>query len=231
MAGEGYDIRQIGNLIKQIAGTYNAIPIKYVDVTIDEVLEDERCCIVTSCDGSMAINGLKVRYMPEVSDGDEEVPEKDSTAVIVFTEITEPIIVSKSWLSRKTIIIGNQSWEITPDKQVFNDGKYGGLATVKNTDVTNGGLIKRHNLVEDDINTLKDKLQTIMQAATTASAAMVTWTAGIPLLDTVAFAVFNPFMLDIISALTPYIAPPLEKTTDEMISNPNITHGKELPDA
>lgn len=206
MSTEGYNIRTIGNLIRQIAGTYNNIPVKYIDVNIDEVLEDERCCIVSSCDGSMAIDGLKVRYMPEISDGDEEVPLQDSTAVIVFTEITEPIIVSKSWLSRKTVIIGNQSWEINSEKQVFNDGKFGGIPIVKDPNNSQAGLLKKINQLEQKYNELL-----------TACKSVVITLAPSGVFPTASFYTSN----------TPIA--PITKESD--ISNPNITHGKTLPDA
>lgn len=212
--------------IQRLAGTFGKANFKTFDANVESVDVPTRTCVVNSLDSSVI--GLTVRFMVEVSDGDMSVPQKDSTVIVAMTDFTEPYIVSKTWLDNKLIVIGNQSIDVLKDKQIYNDGAYKGWATVINPDVENGGLLKRYNLLEQDINTLKGKLNDIMQAATTANVTIATWTAGVPLTDVVAAGVFLPFMNTIISALTPYIAPELIETTEEMISNPNITHGKKF---
>lgn len=217
------DYDKIRTLIQRIAGTYGKANVKLFDAIVESVNIDERTCVVNSDDNSL--DGLTVRFMIDVSDGDMSVPQKDSCVTVAMTDFTEPYIVKATWLDEKLFVVGNQSFDIKKDKQIFNDGKFGGLATVKNSLESNGGLLKRYNLLEEDINKLKGKLDAIKTAAQTAAAITVGWTAGSPLLDTAAAAVLTPFFNAILSNLTPYVTPELEKTTEKMISNPTITHG------
>lgn len=179
-------------------------PVKYCDVTVDSVNEDEKTCLVSSCDGSHSIDSLEVRYMPEVSDGTEDVPEVGSTVVVVFTELTQPVIISTSWLTRKTLIVGNQSFEMKDGLQKFNEGEFGGIPIVKDPDDSNAGLLKRINLLEDIINDLQSKFAAWVVVPNDGGLALKTILTSTP-------PVWN--------------VPNLTSTTESQISNPSITHG------
>lgn len=224
-ANKSIDYAKIRYLIQQIAGTYGKANVKLFDATVESVDIDERTCVVNAIDNS--IDKLTVRFMIDVSDGDMSVPQKDSTVTVAMTDFTDPYIVKTTWLDEKLFVVGNQSYDIKPDKQILNDGKYKGLATVINGDVSDGGLLTRYNKLEDDVNTLKDKLDVLVTEAQTVMATLTGWASSpsTPLLQGTASGAFLSFFTNFVSKLTPYKSQKLVKTTEKMISNPNITHG------
>lgn len=214
--------RRIQEAIQKLSGTYGVFPVKFFDAEVVSVNKKKRTCKVNLLTGDC--DGITCRLMPSIADGRLDVPEKDTTVCVMFSSITEPIVVSMSWLESSTTIIGDQGWDIRDGKQIFNNGKYGGLATVINSDVTNGGLLKRLNIVEKDLNDLKEKLASAFTspvnepgsgAPSAFQASLSTIFTGLP--------VPAPIPLP-----TSYCGKDLEETTENMISNPNITHGKKL---
>lgn len=199
------DSRKWSDLIKQIAGTHNMIPVKMFDANVDSVNVEKRTCQVTSIDPTLTIDDLEVRYMSDISDGEENVPEKDSTVTVIFSSLTTPVIVSNSWLTRKTIIIGDQQWNIIDGKQTFNDGSYGGIPIVKDPENSNAGLLKKINDLEKKINDLIQIFINWIPVPNDGGAALKT--------------LLSSWLIDIIL------------TQESDISNPNIVHGKKLDDA
>jgi len=142
--------REIKNLFGKLSGVNANMQVKFFDATVTDIDEDNGTCLVESADGGQSFNDLKVRYMSELADGDENIPEVGSSVTILFTQITEPIIIGTSWLERKTITIGDSVIDVQRDSITFNDGSFGGLVKVIE-------LTKRIKKLEDTINALSAK--------------------------------------------------------------------------
>ena len=147
--GNSPDYGTIRELIQKIAGTYGKANVKLFDGTVMSVDNNGRTCTVDSIDSSL--NGIQVRFMLEVSDGDMSVPQVGSTVTVAMTDFTDPYIVSATWLDEKLFVVGNQSYDIKPDKQIFNDGSYGGLVILQK--------------VLDNLNAIKDYINNTLQPA------------------------------------------------------------------
>lgn len=190
-------------LLEKAAGVYGTARVKLMDVTVKSVNKEERYCIVNSLDGTQNIDGLKVRLALEICDGDLDYPEERSTITIAFTDFTEPYMVSATWLSQKTVIVGNQAWDIIDGKQTFNDGAYGGIPIVKDPANANNGLTKHYNDIEKKLNDLITVFNSWTPVPNDGGAALKT-------------------------ALATWVAQNLTLTQEADISNPNIVHGKTL---
>lgn len=142
--------RELKDLFGKLSGNKSNMIVKYFDATVVSVDEDNGTCLVNSADGGQSFNNLKVRYMSELADGDENIPEIDSSVTILFTQITEPIIVSTSWLQRKTITIGDSVIDIKKDEIILNDASFGGLVKVEE-------LVQKINNLESLVNDLQAK--------------------------------------------------------------------------
>ena len=189
----GIDYGTIRELIQKIAGTYGKANVKLFDGTVMSVDNNGRTCTVDSIDSSL--NGIQVRFMLEVSDGDMSVPQVGSTVTVAMTDFTDPYIVSATWLDEKLFVVGNQSYDIKPDKQIFNDGSYDGL--VKVIDLTT-----KLNAIENLINNLLEAVTAVVILGTVADGGAVK--AGI--------------LLGLGSGITPI-------TQQSDIENTSITHG------
>lgn len=213
--------RELKDLFGKLSGNKMNMVVKYFDATVVSVDEDNGTCLVNSADGGQSFNNLKVRYMAELADGDENIPEIDSSVTILFTQITEPIIVSTSWLQRKTVTVGDSIFEILKDtidlsvnntkynisdgSQKFNDGSFGGLVKVIE-------LTSQINKLETDVNTLKTCLGSVLSLL---SAAAVT---PVPVL--------TPMMVTFFAPLAPYVASVITPTVRTQIENTKIKHGQ-----
>lgn len=126
-------IREIHDSIKKLSSPNGDgrvyIPVKTFDATVQSVNKKKRTCVVNS--EKENLEGLTVRLSPEVCDGDINIPQVGSTVTVMSSGITDPYIVSTTWIDGKIIIIGNQGYENDGVKQVFNDGSYGGLVKVQ----------------------------------------------------------------------------------------------------
>jgi hypothetical protein len=148
--------RDIEDLIRIITGFDKHIPVKFCNATVTEVDESNRTCLVDSADdGKINFEGKLIRLMPEVSDGELDIPEVDSTVTVLYSDTIEPIIIRASWLKSKEIIIGDQRLKIEIDKQTWNDGNYGGWIKSIDPDNSKKGLLARLNEIEKQHNQLK----------------------------------------------------------------------------
>lgn len=203
------------------AGTDGVVFVKVMDVTVNSVDKPKRICYVSSVDNTKAIDNFPARLMPEISDGELTVPEKDSIVTICWSEFTYPFVVNKSWLEEKITIIGNQGWHITKENQVFNDGAYGGIPRVINPDDNEKALLTKINNLEKLVNKLNDRLEGFIDMHSAPTWTVVPNDGGAALQAAVG-----------IWTAVPTNAKPdnLTETTQEDIENPNITHGKDIPE-
>lgn len=217
------DIRRtLKEVIQKTAGTYGAIRCYLLDAEIVSVDKDNNTCIVNGLDTGLNIDGLTVRLMLTESDGDREYPEIGSTVAIAFTQFTEPYVVRTTDLTEKFICIEKQGWKIDASGQIFNDGGYGGIPIVKDPDNDGNGLKKRLNEIEDKINAVNSRLDSFIQQHTTPNWTVVPNDGGAALQVKIASWLLTPDGQSVSG---------IDNTTEEQISNPNITHGKKLKDA
>lgn len=214
---------EIKKLIQKIARTYMMTFVKICDFEIVSVDKDNYTCIGNSVTDGVDMNEVSIRIIPEISDGSINYPALGSTVTVAFSDYLTPVIINDSDLQEKFISIGNQSWQMIEDGQKFNDGKYGGLAIVEDPENPLGGLTKRYNEIEDDINDLKQKLNIILPVVTTLSAAL-SGLGGSP----VPASTLAPFFTSLTTNLTPYAAQQLIKTSNSDIENKSITHGDKV---
>ena len=158
---------EIKELIQKIAGTYGKANVKLFDGNVVSVDLPSFTCVVDSIDSSL--NGITVRFMLEQSDGDMSVPQVDSTVTVAMTDFTDPYIVSATWLDEKLFVVGNQSYDIKPDKQIFNDGGFDGL--VKSPDLTTK-LNNIENLLNDLISKFNNHTHILTLSSGTGTAAI-----------------------------------------------------------
>lgn len=196
------DSRALVELIRKVSGTYGNTFVKVFDAVVKSVDEDSRTCVVDSLSSDNQIENLTVRFMLDVSDGDLSVPEINSTVSVALNDYTEPYIVSSTWITKKEWVVGNSSFTIEKDLQKFNDGEFGGIPIVKDPDNSNNGLLKKYNNLEQKFN----EILSILKATV------------IPLAPSGTY----PFA-SLYSSVNP-----LSITTENQISNPDITHGKKL---
>ena len=153
----GADLRVIGDKIREIAGT--SIPVRIADAIVVSCDPLKRTCTVNSIDAKQKFqDGLVVRFMAEVSDGEYTRPEVGSTVTIIFRELTDPTIFSTSTLDQKTIIVGNQTYDIQNESQTLNSNEYGGLIKSIDPSDTTIGLLKKINNLENKLNSIIDAL-------------------------------------------------------------------------
>jgi len=197
------DSAQITELIQKIAGTYGKANVKLFDAEVVSIDIEKRICIVNSLDGS--IEGITVRIMLDQSDGDMSVPEIESTVTVAMTDFTDPYLVKSTWLDEKLFVVGNQSYNIKKDKQIFNDGAYGGIPKIIDSEDSNAGLLKKLNNLEKLFNELQNKFNSWVVVPNDGGGALKT-----------------------ILTVTPPIwnFPQIAETTQKEIENENITHGK-----
>lgn len=219
------DYRGLQELIQKASGTFGLVKVSLAEAVVKSVDKTKRICVVDLI-STKDVEDLEVKIKPEICDGDTEFPEVESNVVIAFTQFTEPFIITTSDLSEKDITVGNQSWNIQDGIQQFNDGGYKGIPIVIDPDNAQAGLLKKINNLESDLNDLKSNYNSILTAAATLVTVLSPLGGG-PTPASGLLAYINV----IISSLTPYAAQVFVPTTETEISNPNITHGKENPDA
>lgn len=193
------DLRKIGDSIRKICGVTNVC--HYYDVTIKEVDNEKQTVTVESADPDAYFIKSGVRYMPVSCEGDESVPSVGSSCIMVTKDGSDPYITMSSFLDSKTIVIGNQSYKIVSDSQIFNDGEYGGIPKVIDPEDSNAGLLKKINQLEQKYNSLLSSL----------NSAVITLAPS----GTILFSVY----LTSNSPISPI-------TSKSEIENKNITHGK-----
>lgn len=189
--------REIRDCIQKLANTYGYSKVKIFDAEVISVDEETRTCIVDSVDSKMSLDGIKVRFMLEQSDGDMGVPEIGSTVTVAMNDFTEPYITSKTFLAKKLLVVGNQSHLIVNDKQQLNDGKLGGIPISKE-------VAKYIKDLEDKLNDHIQNWNSFCSQYVPGSPA----TTGLP------------------ASLAAFTSTKVTEFIDEKkISNENITHG------
>lgn len=205
--GKDYNVdkREVQSLIKQIAGTNGFVPIRFIECVVVSVDEESMTCICDSIGDNSNIEDLTVRFNTNVTDGEVSVPLVDSQVLVGYSDYITPFVVSFTDLLKWSMFIGNQGFVINEDSQIFNDGKYGGIPIVKSEYIgeSEKGLLTKINNLENLVNTI---LQTLISTT-------------IPLAPSGTYP-FAPLY----SSVNP-IAP---ITMESDISNPTITHGKEI---
>lgn len=167
-ASDNY-IRDIQTAIEHLSGKRSFVPVKTFDATVVSVDKKSRTCVVDSEKDN--IDGLTVRLSPEICDGDINIPQVDSTVTVMMSGITDPYIVNTTWIDGKIIIIADQGYENDGEKQIFNDGAYGGLVRVID-------LTKKINTLEKDLNDLKTRFSGWVPVANDGGAALKSATAN-----------------------------------------------------
>lgn len=207
MGDLGYNKRDIATAIRNIAGF--TIPINVIECVVVSVNESNQTCIVDSVTENSDINDLEVRYNLLVSDGEVSVPKVDSNVVVCFSDFLQPFVCSFTDLLKHIIFIGNQSYSIEENFQKFNDGKYGGIPIVKSEydGETEKGILSRINKIEGYLKTLKNNFTSWTPAPNDGGAALKT-------------VISTP--------LTGFSTLNITDTIESDISNPNITHGKQI---
>jgi hypothetical protein len=158
--------------------------------------------------------------MLEISDGDCNKPQVGSTVTIVFSDFTEPYIVKTTWLDEKTVIVGDQLYQIKDGKQTFNDGKYGGIPKIIDPDDSNVGLLKKINQLEDTLNKVNDRINGFINTHKTPTWTVVPQDGGLALQTAISTWLATPTgqPIDDIN--------PLTEQSD--IENPSIIHGDKI---
>lgn len=144
-------------LIKRASGTWGKSDIKTFDATVISVDMDNRTCVVNSLDYS--VQGLEVRFMPEVSDGDMNLPQIQSTVIVCMTDFTDPYIVNTTWLDQKTIIVGDTEITLVDGNVTISQGSLSiliqnGKISITNSDTNESLFAILKSLVKNIENAL-----------------------------------------------------------------------------
>lgn len=193
-------------LLKKAVGLYGVALVKTCDCEVISVDEDTNTCIVRANDGKIDLDNFKVRYRLEKSDGFNCVPLKGSTVSIIFSDFAEPYVASNTDLSKISFSINKQTYVNDGTKQQFNDGGYGGIPKIVDPNDNLSGLLKRINLIEDQINKIGQKWDAFCSVYLPGSPS----TTGLP------------------ANLSTSTVGQIVKTSKTQIENENITHGKEI---
>jgi hypothetical protein len=178
-----------------MAGTYNADTIFLVTAQVTAVNAAAGRCTVEAISGRSSTSIDNVEFQAVVSDGLLFIPRVGSEVKVLMSTYTEPFIVQYSEVEKAYI---------SADLIQFNDGALGGLVKVIE-------LTQKLNTLENDINDLKAKFQSLVTTITIA--------AGIapaaPVTNGTALGWFNPFLAYATQQITP--------TQQADIENPVIT--------
>ena len=143
-------------LIEILAGTHGQAKTMFFDATVvSAVNEDTRTVDVDMVSGGTS-NRISVRLMAAIDDGLLYYPENGSNVVVLMSEHVEPVIIQYSGI----------------DKIVFLGGKYAGIPIVVDPDDSSKGVLKRLNLIENDINNLKQVFNNWIVSAGDGGAAL-----------------------------------------------------------
>lgn len=196
----GQNNRELEESIQRIAGTYGISFVKLIECTVVSVDRSKRICVANSSDAKINSDNFEVNLMPEISDGELDIPSKDSTIIVAYNDYIKPFVVSKTWIDEKEIIVGNQAWNIKDGKQVFNDGSYGGLIIIEK-------LIEKINNLEKQLNKMTQTWDSFCSSYVPGSPA------------------FTGSPATLTSSL---IKSTLTETKRDDIENKSITHGEKI---
>lgn len=151
--------RTLQELIQKLSGTHGKTFVKIFDANINSVDEASGTCIVSSIDGDKNLDNLSVRISLDISDGDLEIPEVGTTVNILMSDFTDPYIVKSTWLTNKTIIVGDTTISLKNGNIIISQGKMiitlsGGKVSIKND--TTDYLTVQKNILNHLINLIVD---------------------------------------------------------------------------
>lgn len=125
--------RAIREAVEHLAGTHRDDKVFVIDATVDSVDITTRTCVCTAIGGKAGSELPNVRLMASIDDGLLIIPTIDSTVTLLFSNFTDPCIISYSEI----------------DTIIFRGGDLGGL--VKVIELTTK-LNNLENLVNDLIS-------------------------------------------------------------------------------
>ena len=195
---------------QKVTGVHGKDHVQLLTCSVDSVDIPSRSCMVTPLNGTF--DSFPVQLMAEIDDGILIIPAEGSTVKVLFSDLNAPTAIQFSQIDKVLMISGDQTYSLMNGLQQFNDGSYGGIPIVKDPSDSDAGLLARLNKIEDDNKNLKTALQNLLAACT----GMVTPSPGSP----------DPFSVAFAAQFSTYPSQPLVKTTEDQISNPNITQGK-----
>jgi hypothetical protein len=154
--------RSIRESLNKLCGTDKLDTVFYVNATVESVNINARTCDCTVIDGKAEYDLPNVRLMAVVDDGLLIEPVVGSTVKVIFSQNVEPYVCQFSEIQNITIISVGQ---IT-----LNDGSFGGLIKISD-------LVSKMNILEKDLNALKEAFTGWIVAPTDGGAALKAITA------------------------------------------------------
>lgn len=129
--------RSIQEAVKYLAGTHQTDTVFLIDATVASVDPDAMTCAVIALTGPVGSDIPDVRLLASVDDGILRLPTVGSTATVLMSTFTDPVIVSYSGL----------------DQIILMGGDLGGMVRVMD-------LVTRLNNLENAYNDLVSKFNT-----------------------------------------------------------------------
>lgn len=198
--------RSILTAIQKAAGTFKDDRVSLSVGIVKDFDEDKATCNVVIENGVVLPN---VKLQSSICDGLLIVPKVDSTVYVLTSTYNDALIVQYSDIEKYYLQVGDSSFTVFKEAQsndemiVLNDGSYKGLVKVEE-------LVKKMNIIEDDLNNIKQLLQSVC-----------TTTVNEPGLG--APSAFQILMNGLISS---WYGSQITDTTVDDLQNKNVTHGK-----
>ena len=127
--------RDITDAILKITGLHKAVPVYYVNATVESVDIPSRTCVVTAVDGNVEFEIPGVMLMAVVDDGILIEPVVGSTVKVIYSQNVEPFVCQYSEVANITLTA------TTLIK--LNDGSYGGLIRIADLTEKNNNLVSQ----------------------------------------------------------------------------------------
>jgi hypothetical protein len=178
--------REIKEALNKLTGQHKYDQVGYINATVDSVNISKRTCNCTAIDGHTEYDLPGVRLMAVIDDGILFEPVIGSTVKVIYSQNIEPFICQYSEIEN-----------ITLDAKTLiklNDGSFGGLIKI-------GELINKINVIESDLNTLKNVFNLWVVIPSDGGAALKTMAAA-------------------------WLGKQITKTKISDIENPLVKHGK-----
>ena len=171
--------RAIIEALKKITGLHKVDQVTYVDAEVKSVDVPSRTCVCTVIVGHTEYELPGVALMSGVDDGLLIEPSIRSGVKVIFSELIDPFVCQYSEIENITID--------AKTKIKFNDGSFGGV-------VKAGELVAKVNVLEDDLNALKQAFSTWIVVPNDGGAALkavaATW-AGQSITKTIVADISN----------------------------------------
>lgn len=143
--------RKIGDLIKQLAGTFGADEVYLLPCTVDSVDLSTRSCNCTPVGGNATTELPDVKLMADVDDGVLIEPAIGSLVLVMLSKRTAAMVIMYSEIAGITMIAGDMGLKLTANGIVMNGGGYGGLIKINELKTQ---LEKNNSLLSALIDTL-----------------------------------------------------------------------------